>query len=921
MKSKILATIVVLALLLGTFTVAYRATPNKAIADTLYHLDVYSDPSAVPASPGAGDYTFGTLVQMNFTDPYIVGNVKYVFQSWDIDAGTWTGTSNPLQYVTMNANHNVTAHYKTQYKVSLGANPFGATDWIWSTSTGWVLTNSLWVDAGDQAKIGVEGLSIIVGPKPGIWTDPYHRWAYCDSFDGDFSGYYNDAVSAWSDPITVNSPKTGTSIWAFYYALYVNSDPNPPVPPPAGQNYYTAGSVVSLTANDYSTNFGVYRYTLDYWTVDGSTRPGNPISVTMDWNHTAIAYYKRQSFVYLEDNVGNASGLQDTGKWYDDGVPYTFTAPTPRPVGPNVQYDFRFWDKPGYAWTNTSNPLCLTFDASWDGEHLRARYQTQYYLMVTSSGSGPVPGFLYPDSVTTGWYDAWSWVDFKARPIVNMSPTKRFVFQQWKNQFGQTNPNNNFTGQLTQPYNLTAEYQLQWSLTWNHSPSSITVTGSPGQTWIADGTDVWYGLPATDTSGQFVFYYWVIDGYTFAQGVNPAHVGTCTGPIDGTAYYANITKVYLTAGLPPGLHTETAPAYCHTFDVTVMAANFDANRIVNGNPMDIYAFDIIVSFPQNLLEVTAVHTNLADFFAPNDYFPKPDGMITINNIAGTVEIVATAKYNYTGFVGTKAMFTITFHVIYDACYPLAPGGGIDITYWRFQNHLNTYIWPESYSGVWYQMNTVKPVVEVRNAADHSNLVKVDMNVPQQYFDVEVYLHDGVKVSDFDVILGFDKTMINVVSVTIATYLQPPFLTYYGHYDNTAGMVQCLVVQDPGVSYQNGSGLLFTVRFKVVNQIYYTIPGPWTLNSVISVASAALSVHCPTLMLQTKANGKLGWINCNYVYNPLPGDLNFDGVVNVLDLQIIVDHYGMPAPPYDLFGDARCDLNDLVFVALRFGNHL
>jgi len=258
---------------------------------------------------------------------------------------------------------------------------------------------------------------------------------------------------------------------------------------------------------------------------------------------------------------------------------------------------------------------------------------------------------LYPDSATTGWYDAWSWVSLKARPIVQINPTKRFEFQQWKNQFGQTNPNNNFTGQMIQPYNLTAEYQLEWLATWKHSPSTISVLGSPGQQWFADGYDLWYSLPGTDVSGDFVFYYWVINGTTFAQGVNTVHVGIMKMAIDGTAYYANKTKVFM----DPSYHEETAHAYCNKFNVTIWASNFNANRLAP-NAMDIYGFDIIISFPAALIEVQDVYTNLANFFAPNDYFPKPNGMIKIDNTAGTFQIVATVKGNFTGFSGTKWIF-------------------------------------------------------------------------------------------------------------------------------------------------------------------------------------------------------------------------------------------------------------------------
>jgi len=928
MKSKILATLVVLVLVCGIFAAAINIGPVEAVAPP-YYLTIATSPyPSIPTIPAPGIYEYNNIAWQNCTAPaeFIVGTTKYVFKNWTVTPLTDdifnVGGDPKVVWVHMDGvyqNKTATAYYNTQYKVTLDSNPFtalGATDYIWSTDTGWVLTNSLWVDAGDQAKVGVDGLSIMVGPKPGVWTDIWNRWAFCDSFDKDFTGYHNDAVSAWSDPLTVNGPKTGSSVWAFYYALYVSSNPNPPVPNPPGQNYYPAGQVVSLNAPEYNPGGG-RRWILNYWTLDGVMKDGNPLNVTMDWNHTAIAYYKRQSFVYLRDNIGNFSGIEDNGKWYDDGVPYTFTAPTPLSVGPGVQYDFRFWDKPGYAWTSTDNPVTITFDASWDGEKLRARYQTQYYLVVQSSGSGPVPGFLYPDSATTGWYDAWSWVSLKARPIVQINPTKRFEFQQWKNQLGGTSPYNNITFQMTQPWTLTAEYQLEWLATWKHSPSTISVLGSPGQQWFADGYDLWYSLPGTDVSGNFVFYYWVVNGTTFAQGVNTVHVGIMKMAIDGTAYYANKTKLFI----DPSYHEETAHAYCNKFNVTIYASNFDANRLAP-NAMDIYGFDIIIGFPANLIEVQDVYTNLANFFAPNDYFPKPNGMIKIDNVAGTFQIVATVKGNFTGFSGTKWIFKLTFHVKYDPCYPNYEQGGIYFIKAKLVNHLDQEISPELWGNSWYFIGTVKPWLEVRNAVDKTNLVKVDKNVPQTFFDVEVYLNKGVKVSDFYVIVSFNKDQIMAVSVTIADYLKPPFAIYHKDIDNVNGYVTVYVAQEAQVPYQNCSGLLFTIRFKVVNQIWYRIPGPFTLESDIAIYYAELSVHCPGLFYQTTTNGWLGSKSCHYVYNPLPGDLDYDGWVTVLDLQLILDHYCNNWPAgYDVTGDGHTDIMDLVFVALRFNNHI
>jgi hypothetical protein len=387
-----------------------------------------------------------------------------------------------------------------------------------------------------------------------------------------------------------------------------------------------------------------------------------------------------------------------------------------------------------------------------------------------------------------------------------------------------------------------------------------------------------------------------------------------TGPIYGTAYYANKTKIFM----DPSYHEETSHAYSNTFDVTVYASNFDANRLVSGQPMDIYGFDIKIKWDPTLIELTNVNLNLADFFAPNDYFIAVN---TIDNTAGTYELAATVKGNYTGFSGTKAMFTMTFHVKYDVCYPDSAGTWITYDFGQLANHLGNGIGPElGWSSCYYAIKSVMPTLEVRDAVDHDNLIKVDKNVPQTYFDAEVYLNHGVKVYGYYVQVKYDPTQIEAVSVAIADYLKPPPTVYSWSIDKGSGIVYVEVIQDPSVPLQNCSGLLFTIRFKVVQAIYYTIPGPHELMSDISVQYAWLLVKCPDPRYQV-LNTDLGAKNATYLYNPLPGDLDFDGCVTVLDLQLIADNFHKTPPKYDITGDHQTDLYDLVFVALRFGTHV
>lgn len=917
MRTKLLATLVVLVLACGFLATSTNIRPVEAV-EPPYYLTITSSPyPSIPTEPAVGKYKYDNTAWQNCTAPleYIVGTTKYIFKNWTVtpitdDFSVATGQI----WVHMDGvyqNKTATAYYTKQYLVTLSPNPFtaqGVTDWIWSAATGWVNTNSMWVAEGAQAEVGVEGLS---GSPPGVYVNP-NVWAYLVDFGGDASGYTDWGWIWTSNPFNVNSPKTAVSNWNFMYTLYVYSTPNPPVPNPPGTNWYYKGTVVSLNAADYFVNWA-YRYTLVTWKVDGATASGNPISVTMNTNHTAIAYYKPQIFVYLDDDIANKSGIKDMGKWYDVGPIQTFTAPSPVPLDSLHRYEFIYWSKVGSGYTNSSNPFKVIFDATWAGYTLRAVYHMHYFLGVFSSPSS-LPGFLYPDSDTTGWPAAGSTVNLKAKPIVNISPTKRYKFVQWKNHLGGTNPNNNITFPMMQPWNVTAEYNLEWLATWDYSPTSLTIPGWPGQAWIIDGTPVSYTAPGTDLSGNFVFYYWKINGVTYASGLNPVDLGTMTGPIAGTAYYANKTKIFM----DPPSHTETAPAYCHEFDVKVYASNFDANRKdANGYPFDIYGFDFVIAWNPSLLELKSVVLNLDAFFAPNSYFV---GINKIDNVAGTYHLVATVKGNFTGFTGTKAMFTMRFHVIYDPCYPNIASTAVYFTTLILSNHLGQSIWPElGYTNAGYTISALQPMLDIKSRSDGTHVVTVHKNEPQSFFDVDVFLLNGVKVHDFYVEVNFNPAQIQADSVVIANYLKPPYVTYAWWYNNAIGRVYVSVAQDSSVPLQNGTGLLFTIKFKAIAAIYYKTGGPWVLSSLITINYAYLSCFCPNSYYQETTTGALGFTAATYVYNPLPGDLNFDGVVNVLDLQLVVDNWC--TGNYDVVTDGHTDLWDLVFVALRFGNHV
>jgi hypothetical protein len=383
--------------------------------------------------------------------------------------------------------------------------------------------------------------------------------------------------------------------------------------------------------------------------------------------------------------------------------------------------------------------------------------------------------------------------------------------------------------------------------------------------------------------------------------------------MSGVAYYANRTAFYLS----PSVVSKDAHAdYCTTFEIDVIAANFDADREVSGDSMAIYALDITINFNPTYLRLDSVDLHLDELWAgvPEGYFVAKN---QIDNTAGTYWLSATVKGNHTGFEGTRSVVTLTFHIIYAPCWAEGSKGcWITISPLILMNNecpYGTRIYPEMAAGTWYDIAPPKPVMEIRDANDGDNSVIIHKNAPTQTtFEVDVWLLYGVKVHDFYAKINYNSAHIEVVEVTIGDYLKPPFKAY--SWWKGSGWVKVSVAQeDPpnGAPLQNCSGILFTIKFKVVQAIFATTT-TFHLNSNIDIdCTSYISVRCPTPTNITPAK-----ISCAYTYNPLLGDVDFDGEVTVLDLQLVADNYC--TGNYDLTGDTHTDIYDLVIVALNFG---
>jgi hypothetical protein len=327
------------------------------------------------------------------------------------------------------------------------------------------------------------------------------------------------------------------------------------------------------------------------------------------------------------------------------------------------------------------------------------------------------------------------------------------------------------------------------------------------------------------------------------------------------------------------------------------------------------------------LEIVDIDLHLDDFWseAPEGYFIAKN---VINNTEGTYWLSATVKGNHTGFEGTRSIVTITFHVIYSPCWNINVTDRIwfcSLTLLNNDGECGEEIFPEYVGGATYDIKPPKPVLALVDANDGDHHVIIHKNNPQTTFDVDVWLYYGIKVEDFRIEIWYNATQLGVVGVIMGDYLKPPFTKYtilQGEFGpgphEGKGYVFVEVVQEgppQGAPLQNCSGILFTIRFKVIQSIFYHIcgiSGPKELESNITIhPSSRISAKCPEPVLIWPDR-----VDLMYTYNPLIGDVDYDGEVTVLDLQLVADHYCTSL--YDITGDGHTDIKDLAVVALNFG---
>lgn len=278
-------------------------------------------------------------------------------------------------------------------------------------------------------------------PKSFSWVEGSEHTCVAPSLisSGDEGTQY--LFTSWSDGDTSTSRTVIASEDAMYTANYMTQHylaAESDYGEPSGGGWYDEGTTAEVETDDKIGDDDT-RYVFLNWLFDGDDKTNNPIYITMNAPHTAVAEYKTQHYLAVISNYGDPEGED----WYDEGT-YAEIETDNLITDDGTRHVFENWIIDGDD--RTGNPRSVTMDAP---HTVSTTYQTQHYLTVNSG---------YGDPTGEDWYDEGETATASVTSPVGTIVRK--VFTDWSGDFGATTPTANIL--MNEPKTITASWRTDY---------------------------------------------------------------------------------------------------------------------------------------------------------------------------------------------------------------------------------------------------------------------------------------------------------------------------------------------------------------------------------------------------------------------------------------------------------------------------
>jgi hypothetical protein len=460
--------------------------------------------------------------------------------------------------------------------------------------------------------------------------------------------------------------------------------------PSAGDHWYDAGSVVSISATAPSVVDGE-QYVWLGWVGSGTisyTGLDNLASVTMNSPITETGAWRHEYRLTMVTNYGTTSPPVGDN-WYEVGTPVSIQAFAPS-VGAGEQYVWNGWTGTGtISYTGTANPSSVTMNspisetASWTHQFLLtiktsglpSAYPTKVYL------AGSQVGMASDSASYTQWFDAGTWTGtIGVDNTVSGAAGTHYVFVKWVEDSSTSNPR--ASENMNSPKTFTAEYKTQYLVSFTQTGSAI----APNVTYTAD----------TDPTQTVPFGVWVKAGsqitYTYQDivlgsgvryvltSVTPASPQTVNGPLTISGSYKTQYQITVTAS-PSG-------AIGGTFKVTYTQCGTTYTNVPKTTSWIEWAdsgTSVAVSEPQDTIDISLGSRYKFDHYTPS-------ASVTMNQ-SKTITIVYKTQYQVSFTqTGSAVAPSVTYTADTD------PSGTVPFSVWVKAGSSITYTYQSIVSG-------------------------------------------------------------------------------------------------------------------------------------------------------------------------------------------------------------------------------
>jgi hypothetical protein len=195
---------------------------------------------------------------------------------------------------------------------------------------------------------------------------------------------------------------------------------------------------------------------------------------------------------------------------------------------------------------------------------------------------------------------------------------------------------------------------------------------------------------------------------------------------------------------------------------------------------------------------------------------------------------------------------------------------------------------------------------------------------EQSFEIGVWIVNVTNLCHFEFNFSYNPSLLYIEEVLICDeygmFLKSPYTRGSIQNDAKNGVLYVCLTQSSEAIPVNGSGQLAKIKIKIVNAITYS----WKQNATnylhcnLALIDFKIGLKLKDFRLLEQKDGEITVYSAEYWFKPVPGDLNLDGVTDIIDLCGCAKAFGKTGEsPFDLNGDEIVNEEDFTLIIMNF----